>query len=80
MDTGKQPPSKDTLPAFRVRQARASQGDAVIRMKKKEYDELLLKEFKAALRYIDESDGEVILVSLPTPPILDQHQAPAFQS
>ena len=58
----KQSPSKDTLPAFRVRQARTS-GDAVIRMKKAEYDELLKREPKAALRYIDESDGEVILVS-----------------
>lgn len=56
------PPSKDMLPPFRVRRARLPDGDGVIRMKKNEYDELLKKQPKAALRYIDESDGEVILV------------------
>jgi len=50
------------LPPFRVKQARLPDGDAVVRMKKVEYDELLRSEPKAALRYIDESDGEVILV------------------
>lgn len=68
MASERMPPTKDMLPAFRVKQGRLPSGDAVIRMKKAEYDALLLREPKAALRYVDESDGEVILVSLDRPP------------
>lgn len=62
MDSEKHPPTRDMLPAFRVKHGRAPSDDAVVRMKKAEYDDLLRREPKAALRYIDESDGEVILV------------------
>lgn len=64
MSSDRPSPSKDLLPPFRVRQVRLPAGDAVVRMKKAGYDELLKRQPDAALRYIDESDGEVILVCL----------------
>ena len=68
MDSERMPPTKDMLPAFLVNKARQPSGDGVIRMKKSEYDSLLAREPRAALRYVDESDGEVILVrSTPIP-------------
>lgn len=38
--------------------------DGIIRMRKSEYEELIKGNPRAALRYLDESDGEVILVWL----------------
>ena len=57
-------PATAMLPPFRVRRLRNNDNDGVVRMKREEYDQLLKEQPLAALRYIDESDGEVILVRI----------------
>lgn len=63
----------------------ARYADGIIRMAKSEYEELVKQNPQAALRYIDESDDEVILVSpplpsLPCPSLTHSHRSAAFSS
>lgn len=56
-------PFRPTIDASR-RRSSSGLADGVVRISKEAYDELLQREPQAALKYLDEEDGDVILVSI----------------
>jgi len=57
-------PGQNYLEYLQERSSGAGAADGIIRMSRQAYDELLEREPNAALTYLDEEDGDVVLVCI----------------